>query len=245
MPTAKESLATLGQFGPFVAAMIVTWATDGRAGLRELLSRLVRWRVGLIWYPISLLLLPALMLIAILLYSWSQGAVATLRFHGTLSTLPAHFVYTLLLCGPLGEEPGWRGFALPRLQARHGAIVASMVLGVLGAVWHLPLWWIVLPPPCPFPVFVVGAVLLTLLFTWVFNHTRGSVFISLLLHASMNTASMRLPEVPAYPVWVVCLLLVALLVLFFDRRLGFAIDVSTPGRRVGRMAVPPSPLAPG
>jgi len=227
-PTSKESLATLGQFGPFAAALIVTCATGRWAGLRGFLTSLVRWRVHPVWFGISLLLLPALMLIAIVLYASFYGTVTTLRFQGTLPTLPAHFIYTLLLCGPLGEEPGWRGFALPRLQAKYGSIAASVALGLLWAGWHLPLWWIVQPTPCAFPLYVAGAVLMTFLFTWLFNHTRGSVFISLIFHASLSTASVRLPEVPAYQLWVLCLLSVVLPILFFDRRLGLAIPDARP-----------------
>ncbi|MBI3465620.1 MAG: CPBP family intramembrane metalloprotease [Planctomycetes bacterium] len=145
LPASTERLQTLGQFGPFVAALIVTCATGGRTALSEFLASLVRWRVHPVWYGISLVLLPASMLTAIVLYASFHGTVSMLRFQGTLATLPAHFIYTLLLCGPLGEEPGWRGFALARLQATFSPVGASLVLGLLGAGWHLPASWIVEP----------------------------------------------------------------------------------------------------
>jgi uncharacterized protein len=218
LPVSKEWLATCGQFGPFAAGLLVTWAASGRAGLREFFGRLVRWRVGPVWLAVSLLLLPVTMLLAILLFASVNGSVAALRFRETWASLPAHFVFMLLLGGPLGEEPGWRGFALPRLQARYGSVRASLWLGLLGAGWHLPLWWMY-PPPTSYPLFVAGAVLLTFLFTWLFNHTGGSVLYSLIFHTSLSIASVRLPDVPAYHLWVPCMLSLVLAILLWDRRL--------------------------
>lgn len=214
----KGWLATLGQFGPFAAGLLVTWVASGRAALREFFGRLVRWRVGPVWLGVSLLLIPATMLLAILLFASANGTVTTLRFRDTWATLPAHFIFMLLLGGPLGEEPGWRGFALPRLQARYGSVRASLWLGLLGAGWHLPLWWMY-PAPTSYPLFVAGAVLLTFLFTWLFNHTGGSVLYSLIFHTSLSIASVRLPDVPAYHLWVPCMLSLVLAILLWDRRL--------------------------
>lgn len=215
------TLAMLGQFGPFVAASAVSWMMGGRRAIRELLGRMVRWRGGPTWLAVALLLIPATMAAAIWLYAYLIGMTGSLRLRDSWWTLPAHFIYTLLLCGPLGEEPGWRGFALPRLQDRYGPVTASVVLGLLGAGWHLPLWWLY-PPPCSFPLFVAGAVLLTILFTWLFNHTGEGALSALIFHASMNTASVRLPGVPAYHVWVTCLAAVVAAILLLDRRLGLA-----------------------
>jgi uncharacterized protein len=210
-------LATLGQFGPFAAALAVTAIVDGRGGVRELLGRLVRWRARPVWIIVSLFLLPATMLAAILFYAWLDGSLGALRFRDTWSTLPMHFVYLLMVGGPLGEEPGWRGFALPRLLAQMGWVPANLFLGVVHAVWHLPLWWLSLGP-CPFWLYLIGVILLTFLFTWLFNHTRGSVFYALLFHTSLSIASMRLPEAPAYHIWVLCLAIVVAPVIYFDRQ---------------------------
>jgi len=113
-----ESLATLGQFGPFMAAMVVLSLSEGRKGLRDFGSRFGRWRAGLVWGFVSLLLLAATMLLAIYGYGFLYGAIARFPADEHWSTLHLHFIYSLILGGPLGEEPGWRGFALPRLQAK-------------------------------------------------------------------------------------------------------------------------------
>ncbi|HJQ80149.1 MAG TPA: CPBP family intramembrane glutamic endopeptidase [Lacipirellulaceae bacterium] len=230
LPIPHEHLATLGQFGPFAAALMVTTVTIGRSGVRELLLSLVRWRAHPRWPVISLLLLPATMIAAMVIYSFvKNGSLAGLQFRASWSTLPRDFVYLLILGGALGEEPGWRGFALPRMQARYGPLAASVCLGLLHAVWHLPLWWLY-PPPCPFPVYVAGVIPMTVLFTWLWNHTRGSVFYSLIFHASLSTASVRLPEVPAYSIWVLLLWSLALVLLLYDRQLGYRGLVLPPSR---------------
>ena len=100
------------------------------------------------------------------------------------------FVYVFFLGGPLGEEPGWRGFALPRLQRRHGPLVGSLILGPIWAFWHLPLFWAPawnLPPTVlNIVLFVIAATAFTMVMTWVFNNTKGSLFIAVLVHTSFD-----------------------------------------------------------
>jgi uncharacterized protein len=218
LPVSEETLATLGQFGPFAAAVFVISATQGRGGLHDFAARLIRWRARLVWLVVALFLLPATMLIAIYWYAYDRGVSEALQFRGEWYTLPWHFVYMLMLGGPLGEEPGWRGFALPRLQDRYGAVSGSVRLGLLHAGWHLPLWWMH-RPPCPFWMYTIGVVLLTFLFTWLFNHTNGSALYSLIFHSSLSMGSVRLPDVPAYHLWIIVLVSVVAVVFLFDRRL--------------------------
>ena len=174
LPISEATLATLGQFGPFAAGLFVTFVSQGRDGCREFVGRFLRWRAGLVWLAVALFLLPVTMLIAIYWYAYAHERLGELQFRGEWSTLPLHFVYLMALGGPLGEEPGWRGFALPRLQAAYGPVMGSVWLGLIHAGWHLPLWWMGLRP-CPFWMYVIGVILSTFLFTWLFNHTRGSV----------------------------------------------------------------------
>ena len=212
----------LGQFGPFFAAVLVTSVSQGREGMRGFFGRFLRWRAHVAWVAVSLFLLPGTMLAAIYAYAYFHGSVASLYLRGEWWTLLWHFAYMIVLGGPLGEEPGWRGFALPRLQDAYGPVMGSLWLGVLHSVWHLPLWWMY-PPPCPFWMFVAGGILVTFLFTWLFNHTQGSVLYSLLFHTSMSVASVRLPEVPAYHVWVLVLSAVVASVFLSDPRLGYGV----------------------
>src|SRR5215467_8281762 len=125
--------------GPTLAAFLMTAVTQGRAGILQLLRRYILWRVGLRWYLIVLLGVPALLLIAVLPL---PGAFSAFRMPA-LSFWPAYLLLYLLFLvfeGPLGEEPGWRGFALPRLQQRSGPLAGTLLLGALWGLWHLPLF---------------------------------------------------------------------------------------------------------
>ena len=99
--------------------------------------------------------------------------------------------------GPLGEELGWRGFALPRLLEGRNALSAAVVLGIIWGVWHLPAFLIAGTPQSnmSFPILLIGAVALSVLMTWAFNGTRGSVLVAILIHWTFNTCfdSTRMP----------------------------------------------------
>jgi membrane protease YdiL (CAAX protease family) len=174
--------------GPFLAAFILTGATEGRAGISRLIRRIVLWRVGLQWYLFALVGIPAITLLGAVvlpgvLVSFQTPALSLLL------TYPISFVASLLIGGPLGEEPGWRGFALPRLQRLQGPLVGSLLLGILWAFWHLPYFWM---PEWGTPKsnildivwFALAAIALTVIYTWVFNNTKGSLLIVILAHAS-------------------------------------------------------------
>jgi uncharacterized protein len=215
LPVSQELLATLGQFGPFAAAVFCA-AWDGRArGLRDLLGRLVIWRVRVLWFGVALLLPPICMGGAILVHALIQGLSFAAAMPSDLSTVLPHLAITLVIGGPLGEEPGWRGFVLPRLRARWHPIPASAVLTVIWACWHLPLWWVA-DVPSSFPVYLVGVLPLTYLFTWLWDHTRGSVLIALLFHASLNTSLVRMPIFPAWKEWTILIWMVAVSACIFE-----------------------------
>jgi uncharacterized protein len=131
-------------WGPAVAALLAASLTGGRAAVRDLGTRLVRWRVGWRWYAVVLAGPPAFSLAVAGVYAALGGSWATAvprAFVGDLRVLVPFFLVLALTDG-LGEELGWRGYALPRLLARHGALAASLFLGLIWALWHLPLFWV-------------------------------------------------------------------------------------------------------
>ncbi len=131
----------IGSFGPLVAAVAVTAQESGRAGLRTLLGRIVRWRVAPIWYGVALLGPVLIYLAAMALHVLLGGQPPDLSaLIGALPLVMVLAVYFLIVAG-LGEEVGWRGYALPKLQARCGALLSSVILGVMWASWHLPLFF--------------------------------------------------------------------------------------------------------
>jgi uncharacterized protein len=172
--------------GPLVAAIIVTAIISGRPGLREFFGRIAHWRVGARWYAI-ILVTPVLVCVIAIAITFCLVPHAQMSAFSSekIRELPERFLFILLFIG-LGEEPGWRGFALPQLQARYSPLRASLILAPLWTLWHLPLignefpWPIVLP----FVLSVFGA---TFMLTWVFNGTKGSVLLPMLLHATVNT----------------------------------------------------------
>ena len=190
----------LHTFGPALAAIIMTSVIEGKAGLLRLWSRIRQWRAGWQWYLFILVGIQVLLLIGIII---QPGALAS--FHGLPPLLFSvvyylvNFVLVFFLGGPLGEEIGWRGFALPRMQPRYGPLWGTLLLGVLWVFWHLADF---LTPVhgtfvTNFPIFFLMVMALVIIFTWVFYHTRGSIFISILAHASVDT-----PEVALVPLFL-------------------------------------------
>jgi membrane protease YdiL (CAAX protease family) len=178
-------------WAPAIAALLAAALTGRRDAVRELRARLVRWRVGWQWYLVVILGPAAFSLAVAGVYallggSWAAAAPAALR-EGPLMLLPL-FLVILTLTDGLGEELGWRGFALPRLLTRYNALVASLILGALWALWHLPLVWTEGASMYQQPVwlFLVDIPAKSVLFTWVFLHTRGSVLLAVLLHGATN-----------------------------------------------------------
>ena len=175
-------------FGPFLAAILVLALTTGKGGVVTLLRRMVRWRVRPVWYAVALLLPVAISGGAALLNVVVLGASAPSPAElGAWSGLVPTFFLRLLVPGIGGawEEPGWRGYALPKLQGGHSALLASLILGVVWAFWHLPLM-VIGQIPVSDPVYIVAW---TVVLTWVFNNTNGSVLIAMLMHNIHNVIS--------------------------------------------------------
>ncbi len=181
--------------GPTLAAIIMTGITDGKAGVLRLRQRLRQRRAGWQWYLFILLGIPTLLLLGIII---QPGVLAS--FHGlTPIILVSYPVYFLVIFFGVAmpEEIGWRGFALPRMQGRCGPLWGTLLLGVLWGFWHL-LYFLtpshgggtgtgVAPFLISFPIFLLMVIALAIINTWVFNHTGGSIFISNLVHASVDT----------------------------------------------------------
>ena len=190
----------IGTLGPMVAAVILTVREGGRAGLRSLLGRVVRWRVAPVWYGVAILGPLALTLAAIGLHVALGGQTPGIgSLLGALPTVVFISVYMLIFVA-LGEEVGWRGYALPALQARHGAFLASVILGSMWALWHVPQFFnpATLYSDLPFALFLAYVIPFSVLITWVFNSTGGSVLMAMLVHAVMNASTQVWKVLPEY-----------------------------------------------
>lgn len=181
--------------GPTVAALVVTSALEGTVGVKHFLRRYIQWRVGWQWYLIMLLGFPAIYFVAATAWMGIEPLHALRQQWGTFFTvyLPAVLIFPGLI--QWGEEPGWRGFAQTRMQAHYGALPASLLVGLLHGIWHLPVHLLVAGPPAAGP-FELGNFLLntaivmalTLVLTWIFNGAQQSILIAVLSHAAFNAA---------------------------------------------------------
>ena len=199
VPTLS-GFTVIGTFGPMVAAVILTAREGGRAEVRSLLGRIVRWQVAPVWYGVAILGPFVLTLAAIALHVALGGQTPGLgALIGALPTAVFVSVYMLIFVA-LGEEVGWRGYALPALQARHGAFVASVMLGAMWALWHMPQFFnpATLYSDLPIVLFLAYLIPFSVLITWVFNSTGGSLLMAMLVHAVMNASTQLWKVLPEY-----------------------------------------------
>ncbi len=190
--------ALLGMIlGPFLASLLTTWILDGGAGLRALFARMGKWKVGLGWWAAALFLFPALLIIVLL----TLGGVISADFLPGFQVLG--FAYGLI--AGFFEETGWTGFAAPRLQLRFGAFAASLLLGFLHGVWHMPadfmgssgalgaywFWHFA-------AVWFIGLMALRVVIVWIYNHT-GSLLLAQVTHAAFTGSLIVLTPTPIVP----------------------------------------------
>ena len=213
-----------GAFGPALAAALVTSLRGDSLG--GWAARIVDWRVRPRWYLLALGL-PALAAVgASALYLAGGGVVSTTRITRLLPAVPVLLLVNALLGGG-NEEPGWRGFALPHLTPRYGAFASSLVVGVVWAVWHLPLFLFGAPRLLSgsLPLYTVLVVAFSILLTWAYESSGGSVLLAVVFHASINTSMSFVPvprdAVETYGLLVdlsivTAVLLLVLVVLAYD-----------------------------
>jgi hypothetical protein len=188
-PPLAPLLIVLGTFGPFFAAVGMVSRRSGLRGLGVFIGQAFRWRVGIQWYAAALLG-PALIRIVVLyVHVLKGGTVPDLSDATRWLAVPSTFFLVLLIGGPTGEEFGWRGYLLQRVQPVTGVLWASVIIGVISTLWHLPLFWIpaTAQSHLPFALFAVRTLALSIISTWLYNGTRRSLLFVLLFHASLNT----------------------------------------------------------
>jgi membrane protease YdiL (CAAX protease family) len=230
MPTTSEQFDKLWPIvflpyflGPSIASILLTGLVYGRAGFRELLSRLLRWRVGARWYAVALLTAPLLIIPILFVLSLTSSVYLP----GILTTvdrigLILSGIVVGLFFGGLLEETGWTGFAVPGLRRCYGYFTTGLIVGFLWGVWHfLPTYWgsgdsygafslSLFLPPCLFYIGVLPAY--RVLMVWVYERTK-SLFVSMLMHASLtaNTLFILSPLAIGIPLMIYYLILAAAL----------------------------------
>ena len=188
----------LGVYGPLIAALVATWLDGGRGGLIELGKRIIKWRVGVRWYF-------TILIIAFLLAAIPFGIAVLTGMTGfsaaSAISLPAIIIlfFAQILTSGVGEEPGWRGFLLPKLKVRFDGEKYIWLLGLIWAIWHYPfliyntlsMMQDVTPAQMVVTILIqlagltISIIGMTFLYVWVYNYTQ-SVFLAILLHALTN-----------------------------------------------------------
>jgi membrane protease YdiL (CAAX protease family) len=220
-------LLPFGQFmaaGPLVAAVAVVAVTEGLAGLRRLAGNALRWRVHWIWYAVALGVPVAVHLAAVAGNAAVGGPAPSYASLTPWYSLLMVFAVRLVnpLDGPLGEEPAWRGYALPRLQARRSPLRSTAILCVLVAGWHLPLYF--MPAFGLRPFDFVTTIAYTVFAAWLFNRSGGSALITLIAHVAEGTVRVALlwpaetDTTRARAVYAVIWSVIAVGLLLVDRR---------------------------
>jgi membrane protease YdiL (CAAX protease family) len=237
-------LVMLGAYtGPLAASLLVTGLTQGKPGLKAFLRRFIQWRVGWVWYLLLIVGYPLIYLVGLL------PLVGPDAYAGAWQKLPAFFTAYLpmlaicMVFPALGEEPGWRGFALPRLQQRYHPLLATLILGSMHALWHVPAYFIPgMYYEGPFNLLYAlsnsGSIIAaSILWTWFYNQGRNSIFFAMLIHAASNASPSMVSALlgpirpdPAYQFMIFGVVAAALLALSRGR-LGYRSDNLTTNER--------------
>jgi uncharacterized protein len=188
----------LSTFGPFVGGIVIAYLGEGWAGISRLLRRVRQWRAGWSWFLLIFVGIPSVFLLSVaivpgnLVGSSLQGQSAI----ALVVSYIAIYASTWFLGGPLGEEVGWRGFALPRMLSRYGPLGGTLLLGVVHCFWHFEEFftpnqgggpgtgWT--PFMIDLPLFLLLVISFNIIMTWMFNHTKGSLFAAISFHASWD-----------------------------------------------------------
>jgi uncharacterized protein len=178
-------LLYLGTFAPSLVALGITAWDEGTPGVHALFGRLFQWQAAVRWYLFAIGYMAGIKLTAALVYRLIIGSGPRFGGEAWYAILVA-----ILFSTPVqaGEEIGWRGYALPRLAARFGFARASLVLGLIWAFWHLPLFFIreLGNYGQSFPVFLLGGIALSVAMAWLYSHTNGSLLLAMLMHSAVN-----------------------------------------------------------
>jgi membrane protease YdiL (CAAX protease family) len=224
----SPTIVVIGAATAMIPSFIISSAYSTNQGVREYLSSLVKPRGGRLWYLGAVLIYPALYLLGAVITNAFGQSVGWIRADMAGSNLGAlaaiTFLYQLFYGNCVGEEPGWRGFALRKLQSRYSPLVASLIVSSMWIPWHLPMWYLengALTTAYLVRQFVYGGAI-GVTFSWLYNRSEGSILAVGLMHASLNTSVILLPQTEAQEALMIVL---AVLVAILDRMwMGFPDD---------------------
>ena len=184
-------------FGPSIAAVLMTYKSSGTDGVSSLFKKLIKIRARARWYLFAFFVPGILGIAAFLLDTFVSGRPPSFMWSTNFQAFPIIFL-VVFIGGSLGEELGWRGYALDRLNARFSADVANLILGLLWSIWNLPLFFITGRPQTEIPLlgFILQTIGFTFLYSWLYKYTDGSVFLAMIFHAASKSYAAIIPYLP-------------------------------------------------
>ena len=184
----QNILSLLGAFGPFIGAFSVAYLSQKKEGIRQLWKKFWNINFKLKWLMITLFLIPLISFISFLIAISIDQVIPELVYLANPLIIIPTYIYYFFIGGPFCEEFGWRGYALNQLQLKWSAFVSSLILGFIWGFWHLPLFYVAgsSQEGQPFFLFVILTMVLSILYTWISNHTNGNVLLAMLFHQAYN-----------------------------------------------------------
>lgn len=180
-------------FSPTISAVFLTYILRGSEATRTLLKNYQKFNVNWPWYLAAIALLLVPLLISLILYLFGIGGGSGPDPNLTLAVFTAWMIFNFI-SGPLAEEGGWRGYALPRLQAKYNSLISSLILGFFWALWHVPLAFVAGAnqadlQPFGWIIYIILIFTITIILTWLYNNTMGSLVVVILAHFCFNVGS--------------------------------------------------------
>ncbi len=230
LPLLAAALMMLAGFGPRLAGVITVAVFGGRAALRKWIGRCMNWRVRRRWFLLAFFVPPALMVCAQAVHVAMGAELPSFPASHQIPLAIANFGLVLLVGGPLGEEFGWRGYLTPALTRLMNWRMASLVVGIVWGLWHLPLFLLpgTVQSQMAIPVFLMNVLAGAVLFGWLFERSQGSILPALVLHTSLNAWAGLLAMVPTVETNRPYVLVTGLLVLVAS-----ALMLAPDGKKVG------------
>ena len=211
-----QFLGILFSIGPALAAVMMSQVLQGKTGVQNLLKSLLKWRVNLVWYLVAVLG-------PIVIFVAGQVLTKLMGLTGAPAAVPSNpFLFAVAVLtvtlSNTSEEIGWRGFALPYLQKRHHALSATLIVGLLWSLWHLPLVFLTGNPMAQSPlIWLISVVASAFIYTWLYNSTQGSLLLVALLHVSENIFGAFIPGVSPIAYTLVNCVVAIILILVFGK----------------------------
>lgn len=201
LPVPTLALIAIAQFGSSIAAFVLTYRDEGRAGVVRLFKRALNFHIRWMWLAVIVFLPLGLAAVSLYLNVQTGGQLPALLLLAQPAAIPFVFLFIFFLQGPVPEEFGWRGYMLDRLQSRWSAVASSLILGVVWGIYHLPVFFLEGASLATIPLWAwfIQVLAVAVLTTWLYNNTGRNLLAAMLFHGMVNLSVQVLPPFDLRP----------------------------------------------